>query len=142
MSLTDPTKKMSKTGGEGIMLSDSPQTIWKKLAPAVTDPARKKIIDPGNPDICNIYSFHKLLSKPEEIKLVAKNCRGAEFGCLDCKKILAKNLEMEFEDFRERRKIFESDPEKVRAILNEGAQRARQMAYETLAEVKKKMGLV
>lgn len=141
MSLTDPTKKMSKTAGDGILLSDSPQEIWKKLAPAVTDPARKRIDDPGNPDVCNIYSLHKLLSKPDEIKTVAKNCRGAKFGCLDCKKILAKNLEMEFEDFRKRRKVFEEDPDKARAILNDGASHARQLAYETLVEVKKKMGL-
>jgi tryptophanyl-tRNA synthetase len=142
MSLTDPTKKMSKTGGEGIMLSDSPQVIWKKLAPAVTDPARKKITDPGNPDICNIYSLHKLFSEPEEVKLVNKNCRGAKFGCLDCKKILAKNIETEFKDFRKRRKIFENAPDKVKDILIKGSDKARQIAYETLVEVKKKMGLM
>jgi tryptophanyl-tRNA synthetase len=141
MSLQDPTKKMSKTGGGGILLSDSPQEIWKKLAPAVTDPARKKIIDPGNPDVCNIYSLHKLLSKSDEVKLVNKNCRGAKFGCLDCKKILAKNLEMEFEDFRKKRKELEKDPERVHEILRVGADKARLLAYETLAEVKKKTGL-
>lgn len=142
MSLIDPTKKMSKTGGEGILLSDSPQVIWKKLAPAVTDPARKKITDPGNPDVCNIYSLHKLLSKPEEIKMVNKNCRKAKFGCLDCKKILAKNLEIEFKDFRERRKKFEKNPEEVREIIVKGSNKARQIAYETLVEVKKKIGLM
>jgi len=141
MSLADPTKKMSKTGGGGILLSDSPTEIWKKLAPAVTDPARKRATDPGNPDVCNIYSLHKLVSKPDELKLVAKNCREAKFGCLDCKKILAKNLEIEFEDFRKRRKVFENDPEKVQKILNDGASRARQLAYKTLVEGKKKMGL-
>ncbi len=142
MSLTDPTKKMSKTGGEGILLSDSPQMIWKKLAPAVTDPARKKITDPGNPDVCNIYSLHKLLSKPEEIKLVNKSCREAKFGCLDCKKILAKNLEKEFKDFRERRKKFERNPGEVREIIVKGSNRARQIAYKTLVEVKNKIGLM
>ena len=142
MSLNDPTKKMSKTGGAGLLLSDSPEQIWKKLAPAVTDPARKRATDPGNPDVCNIYSLHKLLSKPEEIKLVAKNCRGAKFGCLDCKKILAKNLEMEFEDFRKRRKVYEDKPELVREILEEGAKKARKLAEATMAEVRKKTGLV
>lgn len=141
MSLIDPTKKMSKTGGEGILLSDSPQVIWKKLAPAVTDPARKKITDPGNPDVCNIYSLHKLLSRHEEVRMVNKNCREAKFGCLDCKKILAKNLETEFKDFRERRKKFEKNPEEVREIIIKGSNKARQIAYKTLAEVKKKIGL-
>jgi tryptophanyl-tRNA synthetase len=141
MSLQDPTKKMSKTGGGGILLSDSPEQIWKKLAPAVTDPARVTIHDPGNPEICNIYSLHKNLSLPEQIKMIADSCRHAKFGCLDCKKILAKNIADEFEDFRKRRKVLEKDPEKAQKILNDGAQRARQLAYGTLAEVKKKMGL-
>ncbi len=141
MSLDDPTKKMSKTGGGGILLSDSPGEIWKKLAPAVTDPARKRATDPGNPDVCNIYSLHKIMSLPEQIKMVADSCRHAKFGCLDCKKILAKNIADEFEDFRKKRKELEKDPERVQEILRVGAEKARLTAYETLAEVKKKTGL-
>lgn len=142
MSLKDPAKKMSKTGGEGILLSDSPEIIWKKLQPAVTDPARKRISNPGNPDICNIYSLHKLVSSQEEVKEINSNCRGAKFGCLDCKKILAKNLGMEFEDFRKRRKIFEERPEKVKEILKSGVEKARKIAQKTLGEVRKKVGLI
>lgn len=142
MSLTDPTRKMSKTGGEGIALSDSPTQIWRKLKVAVTDPARKRRTDPGNPDVCNIFSLHKLLSKPEEIKKINSACRKAQIGCLDCKKILADNIDREFKDFRERRKIFESDSEKVKDILTQGANKARALAYETMVEVKKKMGLM
>ncbi|OGF21636.1 tryptophan--tRNA ligase [Candidatus Falkowbacteria bacterium RIFOXYB2_FULL_38_15] len=141
MSLYDPSKKMSKTGGEGILLSDSPEEIWKKLQPAVTDPARKRISDSGNPDVCNIYSLHKLVSSADEIKEINGNCRGAKFGCLDCKKILAKNLGMEFEDFRRKRKVFESNPEKVKEILKNGAEKARELAQKTLREVRKKTGL-
>lgn len=141
MSLSDPTKKMSKTGGGGILLSDTPEQIWKKLAPAVTDPARKRAIDPGNPEICNIYSLHKILSLPEQIKMVADSCRHAKFGCLDCKKILAKNIADEFENFRKKRKELEKNPEKVQEILRVGAAKARKLAAETLAEVKKKTGL-
>lgn len=141
MSLDDPTKKMSKTGGGGILLSDTPEEIWKKLAPAVTDPARKRATDPGNPDVCNIYSLHKIMSLPEQIKMVADSCRHAKFGCLDCKKILAKNIADKFEDFRKKRKELEKNPERVQEILRVGAEKARQLAYETLAEVKKKTGL-
>jgi len=141
MSLDDPTKKMSKTGGGGILLSDTPEEIWKKLAPAVTDPARKRATDPGTPEICNVYSLHKILSLPEQIKMVADSCRHAKFGCLDCKKILAKNIADKFEDFREKRKELEKNPKKVQEILRVGAEKARQLAAETLAEVKKKTGL-
>ncbi|MFA5129091.1 MAG: tryptophan--tRNA ligase [Patescibacteria group bacterium] len=141
MSLDDPTKKMSKTGGGGILLSDTPEEIWKKLAPAVTDPARKRATDPGTPEICNIYSLHKIMSLPEQIKMVADSCRHAKFGCLDCKNILVKNIADEFEDFRKKRKELEKNPEKVQEILRVGAERARKLAAETLAEVKKKTGL-
>ena len=141
MSLDDPTKKMSKTGGGGILLSDTPEEIWKKLAPAVTDPARKRATDPGTPEICNIYNLHKILSLPEQIKMVADSCRHAKFGCLDCKKILAKNIADEFADFREKRKELEKNPEKVHDILRVGAEKAGKLAAETLAEVKKKTGL-
>jgi tryptophanyl-tRNA synthetase len=140
MSLKDPSKKMSKTGGEGILLSDSPEDIWKKLQPAVTDPARKRISDKGNPDVCNIYSLHKLVSAADEIKEINSSCRRAKFGCLDCKKILAKNLGMEFEDFRKRRKVFEESPKKVKEILKNGAEKARKIAQKTLTEVRKKIG--
>jgi tryptophanyl-tRNA synthetase len=141
MSLDDPTKKMSKTGGGGILLSDTPEQIWKKLAPAVTDPARKRATDPGTPEICNIYNLHKIMSLPEQIKMVADSCRRAKFGCLDCKKILAKNIADEFEGFRKKRKELEKNPKKVQEILRVGAERARKLAAETLAEVKKKTGL-
>jgi len=141
MSLDDPTKKMSKTGGGGILLSDTPEEIWKKLAPAVTDPARKRATDPGTPEICNIYSLHKIMSLPEQIKMVADSCRHAKFGCLDCKKILAKNIADEFEGFRKKRKELEKNPEKVQEVLRVGAEQARKLAAETLAEVKKKTGL-
>ncbi|MFZ5363936.1 MAG: tryptophan--tRNA ligase [Patescibacteria group bacterium] len=141
MSLQDPTKKMSKTGGGGILLSDSPEQIWKKLAPAVTDPARIRATDPGTPEICNIYSLHKNLSLPEQIKMVANSCRHAKFGCVDCKKILAKNIADEFEDFRKKRKGLEKNPAKVQEILRKGAEKARSLAQKTLEEVKKKTGL-
>ncbi|MCH7514612.1 MAG: hypothetical protein IH947_11820, partial [Bacteroidetes bacterium] len=94
MSLNDPRKKMSKSYGEKsyIALSDSPETIWKKLAVAVTDPARVTIKDPGTPEICNIYHLHQLFSSKKQIDRVADACRNAKFGCLDCKKILWENI--------------------------------------------------
>src|SRR5207245_938815 len=84
----DGQAKMSKSLGNTISLFDSPETIWEKLKPAATDPARKTRKDPGNPDICNVYTIHQGFSPPDTLKLVAHNCRTAGWGCLDCKRVL------------------------------------------------------
>src|ERR671910_1320957 len=85
----DGQAKMSKSLGNTIGILDSPEEIWQKLRPAVTDPARVTRKDPGNPDICNIYSLHKYFSPPAMIATVAEHCRGAKRGCLDCQRKLA-----------------------------------------------------
>jgi len=142
MSLKDPSKKMSKTGDEGIALTDSPEIIWKKLSTAMTDPARKKRTDPGEPKKCNIYSLHGLFSNEKIRKEIADKCHSAEIGCLDCKKILAENIAKELEPFRQKYEELSKKETQVWQILADGATRAKKIASETLAEVKKKIGLI
>ena len=108
----------------------------------MTDPARKTKKDPGNPDICNIYTLHKHFSPPETVVEVARKCRGAEWGCLDCKRVLADNLSAALAPIRERAASLRADEGAVRAVLAAGAERARAVARVTLAEVKARMGFL
>lgn len=142
MSLKDPSKKMSKTGDEGIALTDSPEIIWKKLSTAMTDPARIKKNDPGEPTKCNIFSLHQLLTDEKTKKEITTKCRQAEIGCLECKKILAENITKELAPFREKYIELSKNEDRVWQILADGAQRAKKIASETLTEVKKKIGLI
>jgi tryptophanyl-tRNA synthetase len=107
----------------------------------VTDPARMKRTDPGNPDICNVYTMHKIFSSSEEVEMVDTACRRAGIGCVDCKKLLAKNLNCHLEPFRARRAEFASRPDYVRDVLNDGARRARVIAEETMQEVREAIHL-
>ena len=143
MSLNDPRKKMSKSHGEKsyLALRDSPETIWQKLAPAVTDPSRVTIKDPGTPEICNLYHLHQLFSPKKQIDQVADACRNAKFGCLDCKKILWENIVKELKPIQEKRKALAANPEKIKKLLQQGAQEAKKIAQKTISEVKEKMGL-
>lgn len=142
MSLKDPSKKMSKTNDEGIALTDSPETIWKKLSTAVTDPARIKKTDPGEPKKCNIYSLHELFTDEKTRKNINQKCRSAEIGCLDCKKILADNITKKLAPFRKKYVELSKNEDRVWQILEDGAKRAKKIASETLTEVKKKIGLI
>ena len=144
MSLTNDKKKMSKSHGEEsyIALSDSLKTIEKKLATAMTDPARKRRTDPGTPEKCNIYHLHQLVSNKKDLDYVIDGCTKAKIGCLDCKKLLAKNLFKELKPIQEKRKQLGENPEKVKKILAQGAEQASKIAKETMAEVKAKLGLV
>ena len=138
----DGQAKMSKSLGNTIGLLDSPEEIWQKLRPAVTDPARVTRKDPGNPDICNIYSLHKYFSPPETVSEVARKCRGAEWGCLDCKRVLADNITRVLAPIRGRAQALVADAGAVDRILAQGADRARVMADVTLRDVKERMGFL
>ena len=144
MGLNNPEKKMSKSYGPAnyIALIDSPEIIFKKLSTAVTDLARKRKTDKGHPEKCNLYTLHQLFSTQKQQKEISHACQEAKFGCLDCKKILAKNIADELASFRERRAEIAKEPERVRKILVEGAIRARKIAKETLREAKERMGLI
>ena len=138
----DGQAKMSKSLGNTIGLLDSPELIWEKLKPAATDPARVTRKDPGNPDICNIFTIHQGFSTPETQKQVATNCRTAAWGCLDCKRVLADNMIAALAPIRERAAKLQADPARVHATLRRGAVKARALARETMAEVRRRMGLL
>jgi tryptophanyl-tRNA synthetase len=138
----DGQAKMSKSLGNTIGLLDTPDEIWHKLRPAKTDPARVTRKDPGNPDICNIYHLHKYFSPPETVTLVAENCRGAKWGCLDCKRVLADNMIATLAPIRERALQLQEAPNRVDEILADGAAAARRRASETMREVRDRMGFL
>jgi tryptophanyl-tRNA synthetase len=137
----DGQAKMSKSLGNTIDLLESPQSIWEKLRPAVTDPKRVRRTDPGTPEVCNIYHLHKAFSAPDTVEHVAVQCRSAGWGCLDCKKVLAESMEEELVPIRARAKEIAAHPKRVADTLAAGAEHAHSVARQTMAEVKKKMGL-
>jgi tryptophanyl-tRNA synthetase len=138
----DGQAKMSKSLGNTIGILDTPEEIWQKLRPAMTDPARVTKKDPGNPDICNIYHLHKYFSPLETVVKVADHCRGAKWGCLDCKRELADNIVRTLAPIRERALELKGRPAEVDEILADGAARARRLAGETMREVRERMGLL
>jgi len=136
----DGQAKMSKSLGNTIGMLDTPDEIWQKLRPAMTDPARVTKKDPGNPEICNIFSLHKYFSSAATIAEVDVKCRTAGWGCLDCKRRLADAMSETLAPIRARAEALKADPAKVDGILARGTERARHIASATLAEVKRRMG--
>jgi tryptophanyl-tRNA synthetase len=134
-------RKMSKSYGNAIFLTDPAEAVSKKLATMVTDPARKRRTDPGNPDVCPVFDLHKIFSAQETIDRVNRECRTAEIGCVDCKKLAAGHLNAFLAPIQERRKPYEQEPQKVWDILADGTERARKVAHETMAEVRKAVNL-
>lgn len=138
----DGQAKMSKSLGNTIGLLESPDEMWNKLRPAITDPARQRKTDPGNPDNCKtIFELHKAFSPAETVAEVDANCRGAKWGCIDCKKVLHANMVAELTPIRTRAEALQADPSRVDALLAEGGKKARAVAQETIGTVKDKMGL-
>lgn len=137
----DGQAKMSKSLGNTIALLEEPKVIWDKLRPAVTDPARVRKTDPGNPDVCNIYTLHKAFSPEATQEHVAVQCRSAGWGCIDCKKVLAESMEVELVPIRARAAELAAKPSMVTEALGDGAARARAVARVTMAEVRERMGL-
>jgi len=138
---TDGVQKMSKSLNNHIELAASPEETEKRVLTMVTDPARIRRTDPGNPDVCNVFSFHKMFSTPEEIAMVNKECRRAGIGCVDCKKLMAKNLNESLVPFRAARDGFARKPDEVWDILKDGAARAGIIAEKTMEEVRTAVGL-
>jgi tryptophanyl-tRNA synthetase len=137
----DGQAKMSKSLGNTIALLEEPTVIWDKLRPAVTDPARVRKTDPGNPDVCNIFTLHKAYSPEATQEHVAVQCRSAGWGCIDCKKVLAESMEVELVPIRARAAELAAKPSMVTEALGDGAARARAVARVTMAEVRERMGL-
>jgi tryptophanyl-tRNA synthetase len=137
----DGVKKMSKSEDNQIELAATPEETQKRVMQMVTDPARKLRSDPGNPDVCNVFTMHKIFSSPEEIEMVNRECRRAGIGCVDCKKLLAKNINASLAEFREKRAEIARDTDKVYDILVDGGKRAREIAKVTMREVREAVGL-
>ncbi len=138
----DGQAKMSKSLNNTIGLLESPDEIWNKLRPAITDPARQRKSDPGDPEKCKtIYELHKAFSPAATVAEVGENCRGAKWGCIDCKKVLHANLVEELTPIRTRAEALQGNVKRLEATLEDGAKRARLVAEETLATVKDRMGL-
>lgn len=133
-------RKMSKSYGNAIYLSDKKEEIEGKVKSMVTDPQRIRLKDPGNPEVCSVYSYHKIFSKGR-VDEVAKGCKNASLGCMDCKAILTESIVDYMTDIHQRRAELEENPELVDQILADGAQKARKIAKETLEEVRSAMNL-
>jgi len=129
-------RKMSKSYGNAITLSESDADIRSKTKVMVTDPARKRRTDPGNPDICPVYDWHKLFSPPETLTWAAEGCRSAGIGCIECKSAMADNLIKWITPIRERRLKWENDQKGVLEILDEGSEKARESAKRTMQRVR------
>ncbi len=137
----DGNEKMGKSLGNAIYLSDSEEEILKKVMSAVTDPARIKKDDKGNPDKCMVSYYHELFTNKEECDIVKKECTEGLRGCVACKKQLAKNISETLKPMREKRAYYEERPEEVDRLLKEGTEKARKVAKDTMAKVKKAMML-
>jgi len=129
-------RKMSKSYNNAIYLADSPEEIEKKVLQMVTDPQRARKSDPGNPDICNVFEFHKLYTDEATVEKIDRECRKAEIGCVACKKIMAASLIDALAPLQERRRYYASHPEIVDQIIADGSAKARAIAKDTMAQVK------
>jgi len=129
-------RRMAKSYGNAIWLSDAPDEIRAKVRNMMTDPQRQRRTDPGRPEICPVFAYHKLFSLPETIGKVERDCRSAAIGCVDCKKLIAENLVTWIEPVQERRKEFEANPTRVWDILDAGSSKARKAAKRTMRRVR------
>jgi len=134
-------RKMSKSYGNTIAISDPPGTVKKKISEMITDPARVKRSDKGHPDVCAAYAYHKIFNKSAAPD-VAKKCKAAEIGCVECKKNLADIMVDYLAPIHAKRKEIENNPGKIKDILESGKEKARKIASATLAEAKQVMGLI
>lgn len=135
-------RKMSKSYGNTISLSDDEEQVNKKVLSMKTDTQRVKKSIPGRPEVCNVFSYHKFFTDQETVKQIDLKCRNAEIGCIECKKILAENLNKFLLPIREKRKELEKDRQLLDKIICEGNEKAKEVASKTMEEVKEAMGLM
>lgn len=134
-------RKMSKSYGNAIFLSDTPEEIERKIMTMVTDPARVKRTDPGNPERSPVYQLHKIFSSKQELEEIAIGCSTAGIGCINCKKILLKNIFTVLEPIWEKRNELINKPDILYDIVKTGSERAKATAGETMQLVRESMGL-
>jgi tryptophanyl-tRNA synthetase len=129
-------RKMSKSYDNAIFLSDPPDQISTRVSQMITDPQRARRSDPGNPDVCNVFDFHKLYTPSADVKEIDRDCRSAQIGCVECKKKMALNLIQALEPIREKRAYYEAHPQQVDEIMADGCERARKTARATMEAVR------
>ena len=129
-------RKMSKGYNNAIYISDTEDTVNKKVGEMITDPQRARKSDPGRPSLCNVFTFHELYSKKDKVKEIEKACLSASIGCVDCKRMMADSLNKMLEPLREKRQELKSKPGVISDIINEGNQSASRIAKNTLKEVR------
>jgi tryptophanyl-tRNA synthetase len=137
----DGENKMSKSLDNHIELAATPEETRQRVMQMVTDPQRQRLSDPGRPEVCNVYSLHQIFTDSETVRRIDHECRSAEIGCVACKKILAENLNQALVPFRERRAEIDGQKGFIREVLLDGAKRARDLASQTMAEVREAIGL-
>lgn len=133
-------RKMSKSYGNAVYLSDEPSEVVTKIKTMMTDPARKRRTDPGNPELCPVYHLHKIFSTSDEKDWVVKGCISAGIGCLDCKGVLIKNVMAVLEPIWEKRRALMENPSYLKDVVNEGSKKAGAAARATMAAVKDALG--
>ncbi|MBI1804614.1 MAG: tryptophan--tRNA ligase [Ignavibacteriae bacterium] len=136
----DGSMKMSKSAGNTILLSDSPDEIKARMKKAVTDPLKIRKGDPGRPEICLVYTYHQKFN-PTEVPEIAAGCRSGALGCVDCKLNCANHIIEVLAPIREKRAYYESHPKEVTDILLDGEARAKKVAQATMTEVREAMKL-
>ncbi|MCX8031606.1 MAG: tryptophan--tRNA ligase [Thermodesulfovibrionales bacterium] len=134
-------RKMSKSYDNAIYLSDPPEIVEKKIKTMMTDPARKRRTDKGNPELSPVFQLHKIFSSLQEIESISKGCKTAEIGCLDCKAVLLKNIFSALEPIWQRRSSLIEKPQELYEIALLGSKKASEKAEETLEVVRELMGL-
>ena len=134
-------RKMSKSYHNAIYLSDTPKVIREKTLQMFTDKTRLRKTDPGHPDICNVFSFHKLYTSPEKVSQIEEDCKKARIGCVECKKLLAENLINGLAPLQEKRQYYQEHLEELKDIIDAGIKKARSVATTTLEEAKEAIGI-
>jgi len=136
-------RKMSKSYGNSLYISESAKSLWEKLRTMVTDPARERRTDPGDPDKCPVWALQKVFNKDgAQLLEIDKGCMTAGIGCIDCKKMLHAQIEAIMAPIRERRALYEGKDELLTDIFTEGARRAKAVAEKTMEEFYPAMGLL
>ena len=129
-------RKMSKSYGNAIFLTDTDEELDMKVTRMITDPQRARRSDPGDPSVCNVFSFHEIYSPGDTVSRIDEECRKAEIGCVECKKRMADALKRYLEPVRAVRRELEARPDHVRQIVSEGNEKAKQVAKSTMKEVR------
>jgi tryptophanyl-tRNA synthetase len=134
-------RKMSKSFGNAIYLSDDEKTVETKMMNTITDPARKLRTDPGHPEVCNIFAYHKLFTTKEMVDQIDKECRSAQIGCVDCKKLCIANAIAYFRPFQEKRREWAAKPDELLKIAENNSKKAGKEAEKNMKVVRSVMGI-